>query len=508
MVTYAKKQRCRMSHEACCREALSPRFAPTSEIRVGSRGRSAVASHPLQAGQRATVPGAKPRGTSNQSRWHALTTCAAAIGLSLLVALGCTKNEQASEHEGRTNRPRPQHSGGRQGGPPTGGERAAAVPVEVATVERATISSFIETNGTLEAENEVEIVARTSGPLTELRVEEGDQVRRGETLARIDEKEIRAQVEIARVALEEAEVAYERAVQLREERLISPEEYETIETRYQTAKAQLEGAQIQLGYTRILAPFGGLITERHVQFAEQVSPSTPLFHLSDFDPLLCPVQVPERDLGRLAIGQTAYLTVEAWPGERFTARVLRIRPVVEAETGTVKVTLEVEARDQLRPGMFARVYLQTETRENSLVIPKSALSLESIGDTVYVFAEGAAERRDVTLGFQEGDRVEVTAGLQAGERVVTVGQDGLSDGTPIQLLNHANGDSPATLAEAGNESAADRPRRGPPPGVDPAELTPERIEQMKERMRARGLSDEEIEERLRRIREGGGGGPR
>jgi len=89
--------------------------------------------------------------------------------------------------------------------------------------------------------------------------------------------------------------------------------------------------------------------------------------------------------------------------------------------------------------MFASVFLETETREDALVIPKSALALDSIGDTVYVSRDGKAERREVELGFRQGDLIEITEGVEEGELVVSVGQDGLSDGTPIQVLGGAEG---------------------------------------------------------------------
>ncbi len=397
----------------------------------------------------------------------------------------------------------------RQGSGPGGGTAfgdgapgaAAAVPVEAVPVERRDISSYIETNGTLEAENEVDIVARASGPIVDLRAEEGMAVRQGEVLARLDEEEIRAQLEISRVNLKEARLTYERAQSLRDSQLISPEDYEQAQTRYETAQAQLEGDQILLGYTQVRAPFNGLIVARYVDFAEQVSPNTRLFRISDFDPLLCPIQVPERDLPKLRLGQRAYLTFEAFPAKRFEARVLRISPVVDAATGTVKVTLEVEAQGRLRPGMFARVFLETETRSGSLVIPKAALSLESLGDTVYVVDGGVARRREVELGFREGDRVEVLSGVAEGERVVTVGQDGLSDGTPIRVLGSGPADPDARMPTA-EEDADGAPRGGPGGGrFDPSRMSPERIERARELLRARGLSEEEIEERLRRARE-------
>jgi membrane fusion protein (multidrug efflux system) len=335
--------------------------------------------------------------------------------------------------------------GGGPGGMPGNGqgeEITAAVPVEVARVTRRAISSYIETNGTLEAEYEVDLVARTAGPVMELNAEEGNAVRKGDVLARLDEQELRAALEIARVGLEESRLAFERARKLQTDRLISPEAFEEARSDFETATAQFDGSRIQLAYTEIRAPFDGLIVRRYVDFAEHVAVNQSLFRLSDFTPLLCPIQIPERELRRLHAGQKAYLTVEAFAGERFDASVLRISPVVDAATGTIKVTLDVAARGKLRPGMFARVYLETATRPDALVIPKSALSLESIGDTVYVVDGEVASRRDVELGYSEGDFVEVVSGVAENDPVVVVGQDGLSDGTPIRVLDPTDTSTP------------------------------------------------------------------
>lgn len=368
---------------------------------------------------------------------------------------------------------------------------------------RRSISSFIETNGTLEAENEVDIVARVTAPIVALEVEEGMEVRQGQLLARLDDSELESQSEISRVNLQEAELAYERAKTLLESQLVSPEEFEQAQTRVETARAQYESDGIQLGYTEIKAPFAGLIVARYIGLAEQVSPGDSLFRISDFTPLLCPIQVPERDLPKLRLGQRALLTFEAWPEKRFAAKVLRIRPVVDGTTGTVRVTLDVDAEGRLRPGMFARVFVETETREDTLVIPKTALSLESIGDTVYVAAADTASRRNVELGFREGDFVEVLDGVAEGEQIIVVGQDGLSDGTPINILGGegvqmARGPQSPSLS-AGPPSAMSR---GPGGGPDFSQMTPEQLERAKERMRARGMTDEQIEERLNRAEAG------
>ena len=427
-------------------------------------------------------------------------------GMVLLLACMAGCSEGSGEETRGRGRGGPGGPGGGRGAG-AGSRGVAAVPVEVMPVERRDISSFIETNGILEAENEVDIVARTSAPIVELLVEEGMEVSKGQLLARLDEQELRAQMEISRVNLADAEQVHERAKVLFAEALISSETFEQTRSDHETAQAQLEAARIQLRYAAITAPFAGKIVQRYVHFAEQVSANMPLFRLSDFDPLLCPIRVPERQLPRLFDGQQAYLTVESWPDQQFEARVLRISPVIDPATGTVKVTLQVNARQRLRPGMFARVFLETDSRPDVLVIPRSALSLESLGDTVYVAVDGVAARREVELGFREGDLVEVVSGLAVGEPVVVVGQDGLSDGTPVQVLatialdgnRRGDGGSVGSGSDSGQASVA-RPGSGRGHGgrgrPDFSQMSPEQLQRVKERMRARGMTEEQIEERL------------
>ncbi len=365
-----------------------------------------------------------------------------ALGLALA---GCGGGSDAGgSGEGRPGGggQRASGPGGQWGGGP-GGEETAAVPVEVAAVARQSVASYIQTNGTLEAENDVEIVARTQGPIVELLTEEGRQVSKGQVMARIDPKETAAQTKIAQVAVQEAERVYRRAEETFEQQLISQADFDAALAAKESAEATLLDRQVQLDYTEIKAPFSAVVVDRNIKLGDNVTPGQVLFRISDFDPLLSKIQVPEKELPRLHKGQPAYLTVEAWPGERFPAKVLRLSPVVDATTGTIRVTLEVEGRDKLRPGMFASVYLEVDRHEGALTIPKSALSLESLGDTVYVINGDVAARRAVQLGYEEADVVEVASGLEENDRVIVVGQDGLSDGTPVRVLEGPGAQSSA-----------------------------------------------------------------
>ncbi|MEO1087083.1 MAG: efflux RND transporter periplasmic adaptor subunit, partial [Acidobacteriota bacterium] len=261
------------------------------------------------------------------------------------------------------------------------------------------------------------------------------------------------------------------------------------------------------------------------------------------DPLLAPIQVPERHLQRLRPGQDARLTVEAFGDKPFKASVLRIRPVVDATSGTIEVTLEVQGEGLLRPGMFSAVELEMERSSDAVIAPKVALTLDSLMPTVFVAVDGedggvVAARRQLELGLRNDRELEVLSGLEVGERVVVVGQDGLADGTPLEIDGAPAAGAPAgfgpgsgppgrsgqsgpprDVAPAGATDAdaspgADRrgrggDRRGPPAFLrdldwnDPAE-----VEKVKEHLRGRGFSDAEVEDRLERLKARFGGGGR
>jgi membrane fusion protein (multidrug efflux system) len=214
---------------------------------------------------------------------------------------------------------------------------------------------------------------------------------------------------------------------------MSDKELDDLELTRRSAWVELEQARHDLEKTRVVAPFSGRITERLIQMGETVSAGQSCFRLVDMTPLLAKVHFPEREIGRVRVGQPAQVGIDTYPGRDFPARVTLVNPAVDRGSGTFRVTLEVsDPEGRLRPGSFARVRVRTGRFDGALVMPRRAM-LEEDGDTYVFVARGdTVARVGVRVGAVSGDTAQVLAGLVAGERVVTVGQGGLKPGARIK----------------------------------------------------------------------------
>ena len=335
-----------------------------------------------------------------------------------------------------------QGGGGRQGGGRRGGRSAAAVPVKVEKVQRREISNYILANTTLEAFQWVDVRSRTSGQVVAILKEEGDLVKVGSVLARLDAEAARLQVTQMKVVHQDAQRAFDREEKMYQKKLVSDERFENAKTQLDRAVAQLEQANLNLSYTTISSPVEGTLTIRSVEVGNMVTNNLVVFSVADFDPLLARIRIPEKNIGKIAVGQGARIQVESAPAKIFEGRVKMISPVVNPESGTIKVTIEIPGggKGLLRPGMFASIYIITETHENALVIPKKSLVLEGEGNQIFIYEEnketgmGKAARRKVKVGFTDNEWLEVLTGLSDTDKIITVGQEGLRPGTAVRLV--------------------------------------------------------------------------
>jgi len=306
--------------------------------------------------------------------------------------------------------------------------------VAVHTVEQGTISAYITATANLVPENEVKVAAEAEGKVVRLNVEEGDVVSKGHRLLQLDTTDASLAVEKAELVLRNATLGLERAQRMAAERLISAEELDKVRYERDVASHALDESRRRLAKTTVRAPFDARVTLRNVQVGQAVKPGQELFTLADFEPLVARIFLPEREVFNLEVGQDARLTLKAREDVSFRGRILRISPMVDAASGTVKVTVEaVQPPRSVRPGAFVRVGIVRETHREALLIPRPAVIRELQETYVYVADGELARRRTVRLGIEEGQNLQVLDGLQAGETVVTSGQGSLRNEAPIKL---------------------------------------------------------------------------
>jgi len=297
-------------------------------------------------------------------------------------------------------------------------------------------AAFYSGTAALEAEEEATVVARVGGVVEEILVEEGAAVRAGQALARLDDERLRLERERAEVELAKLERVYERTQTMHAKQLVSAERFEQIRSDYETQQVARDLAQMQLEYATVRAPIGGVVSARHIKTGNMIRENDPAFRVTDFDPLRAVMHVPERELNKLREGQTATLRFDALPGEVFTGRVTLISPTVDPETGTFRAIVEVrDPSRQVKPGLFGRVRIQYDQRDNALLIPKQAVLEEDNESAVFVVQDSLAVRRTVTTGYANGDQIEILDGVAEGEQVVTTGQATLQDSARVEVIN-------------------------------------------------------------------------
>lgn len=327
---------------------------------------------------------------------------------------------------------------------PAPGDRV--VPVLTARAEIGTLTRTATVSGAIEPIRRVFVNAQMSSEVVAVEAQEGDAVAGGDVLARLDDRQLQAQLASAEASYEVASAAFERARQLREREVITQAEFDQARTEHAAATARLEQVRTQLEYTVIRAPGPGIVTERGVEIGTIVSPQTHLFAVDDVSTMVVRVRVSELDVVHLRAGDEIEITLDAFPDRPFTGRIRRIFPAADPATRLVPVEVELVRGYErgARPGFLARVSFRLERREDVVVVPDAAVLSQGGQEVVFVVENDRAHRRPVTTGMVSGDRVEIVESLRAGELVVVQGQTGLRDGAAVRVV------SPEAPLEAGS----------------------------------------------------------
>jgi membrane fusion protein, multidrug efflux system len=343
--------------------------------------------------------------------------------------------------------------GGGGFGGPGGGGGGPRVPmtVEVGTLKRGKVSAYLTVVGNLIGKQTVDIAPRTAGRLLSVNIQLGDPVRRGQVLAKVEDREIVEQVrqaeasqEVSKATIRQreadlnvAKVNFDRSKNLFERQLLAKQALDDAESRYLAALAQvdlskaqltqndarLQELRINLQNTSVTSPVDGFVGKRSVDPGAMVNTNTAIASVVDISRLRLVVNVVEKDLRMVSPGDPAVVEVDAYPGETFSGKIARVAPVLDPATRTA--TMEVEIPNQgnkLKPGMYARINLTVEEHENALIVPKTAVVDYSNERGVWVPNDNdRATFVPLKLGIENTESIEVVEGLKEGARFVTTG---------------------------------------------------------------------------------------
>ena len=323
----------------------------------------------------------------------------------------------------------------------------AADPPEVRVLRpaRGEITRQVTLPGSLVANQQATLCGKVAGYLASISVDRGDRVKAGQAIAEIEAPELMA--DLARYRAEK-EVAEAHARRMRDARarspdLITPQSVDEAEARVLTAGAELERAATLHRYTRILAPFDGIVTARFADPGAFIpsatsggaTPSAAIVTLADFNTIRVRLGVPEVEASLVQTGQVVRFTAEGLAGRSFESRVSRFSHVLDEATRTMLVEADVPNADlALRPGMYVTARVGIETHRDALLIPVEGLVMEKANAFVFVAVGDRARKTPVTIGFNDGSRVEVLSGLDEGQSVILAGKLSLADGAPVRAV--------------------------------------------------------------------------
>jgi len=344
-------------------------------------------------------------------------------------------------------------------------EKTTAIAVATEEVKNQDIQGVLGFFGNISGDQSVKVFSTVPNRVTNIYVDIGDQVSKGQLLATISADKISDAVTQAEAGLEATisqynttEAEFQRVQKLYDENVVSQSHYDAVKTQRDAAKssvkqmeAMLSSARSQYQDTRITSPIAGVISLKNYELGDMAAPQIPFFEVVDMNRVKVSVNVIERYLGLIKPGLTANIEVNSYPNEKFVGKVNLVNPTLDAMTRTASVEIIINNKDlKLKPGMFANVEVITKQKTNVPVIPdyaiieKTALDYSggkistgkvTIEKFVYTVHDSIAVKRQVETGIENNNLVEITSGLEAGDIIVTQGQHVLLDSSLVNIVN-------------------------------------------------------------------------
>lgn len=318
--------------------------------------------------------------------------------------------------------------------------------VEVAKVELTRLTDDTQAVGSLRSRRAVVLRPEVSGRITQLNFSDGQRVRKGQLLVQFDDRLPLAQVQQSLAELSIAQANQKRNQELVAQNFISQRSLDESAANLQVAQAKLALAQATAARLKIIAPFDGIAGIRQVNVGDYLKDGADIVNIEDIEAIFVDFRLPERFQSKVRPGQTALLDIDALPGQKYTARVQAIDPLIDANGRSVGVRGCIDNRQlQLRPGMFARVNTVFGVREDARVIPEEAIVPQGGRQFVIKLLPGegnktkVSKRVEVKTGLRRPGKVEILEGLEVGDTVVTTGQQRVQrDGTAVTVVDLAS----------------------------------------------------------------------
>jgi membrane fusion protein, multidrug efflux system len=309
------------------------------------------------------------------------------------------------------------------------------VPVETAKVQVGPIQRRLTAVGSLRSNESIILRPEVAGRIADIRFNEGEQVSKDQRLVVLDNSIYRADLEEAQASLELSQANYDRAIDLLKRGAGTTKARDEALAELRRDEAALQLAKARLDKTIIRAPFDGVVGLREVSVGDFVNVGQDMVNLEQIDPLKVDFRVAEVYLGAVRPGQRIELGADAFAGETFAGEVYAIDPLIDESGRSIVLRARLpNPDDRLRPGLFVRVTLVLNEREDAIQIPEQALVPQGRDQFVFRVVDGKATLTRVTAGIRRDGLVEIIEGLSPDDEVVTAGQLKVRDGAPIKPL--------------------------------------------------------------------------
>ncbi|MFC1513645.1 efflux RND transporter periplasmic adaptor subunit [candidate division KSB1 bacterium] len=310
------------------------------------------------------------------------------------------------------------------------------VLVETVPLSLRTLRSFILLNSTIETESMVDVYPQVTGIVKELNTEEARMVDKDGVLIKIDDRDFKLAEQKAQISFQKTEADLKRVKESFDRNIVSEVEYDNARFTMEEAKVNWEQAKQNLDYTNVVAPIGGVVTERLVNIGDRVQTNTKLFQIVDTSEKIVKVYIPEKEISSVGLGQKTVIISEFLDNLQFEGTIKRISPIVDPNSGTFKVTVDIkDPENKLRPGMFVTVRIITSVHEDVLAVLKDAIVYDGGLPFIFIVRDSIANRILLQEGFSDEQYVETLNDLTENEQVIIMGQSGLKDKSKVRVMS-------------------------------------------------------------------------